>query len=67
MDTGRIKEEYITQNGKHCGYINIVNTGRHYIITLYVFGIRIPAIIETRQTLEEAQTVFDELLSTYSY
>ena len=59
----------IRQNGKPCGYVDITYDCKlkMYKVTLNLFGVSVPAQIETRQTLEEAQTAFYELLSAYSY
>ena len=67
MNGNRIKSEYITQRGQHCGYVILRSINNEYIIELHLFGVSVPAILETETDRGKAEKIYFEMLSEYSY
>ena len=67
MINNRIKSEYITQRGQHCGYVILRSINSEYHIELHLFGISCPVIMETETDRGKAEKIYSEMLSEYSY
>lgn len=67
MNSNRIKSEYITQRGQHCGYVVLRSINSEYLIELHLFGIYVPVILETETGREKAEKIYSKMLSEYSY
>lgn len=67
MNSKEIKSKYITQRGKHCGYVVLRSVNSEYHIELHLFGISIPVILETETDREKAEKAFSDMLAEYCY
>lgn len=67
MNDNRIKSEYITQRGQHCGYVLLRSINSEYHIELHLFDISVPVILETETDREKAEKAFSDMLAEYCY
>lgn len=67
MNGNRIKSEYITQQGQHCGYVILRSVNGKYLIELHLFGISIPVILETETDRKKAEKAFSDMLAEHCY